>query len=95
MARKSPLERIVFTNGENGIVRLPPTIWKAFYEAAIYLEFDSVQETFISFLICGGRVGKSTNFVDIVEFIESRRAWLEMEISRRRQEVENMDEIPF
>jgi len=95
MPRKSPLERIVFTNGENGIVRLPPTMWKAFYDAAVYLEFDSVQETFISFLLCGGSVRKTLNFVDIVDFIESRRAWLEMEVGRRRREIDAMDDIPF
>ena len=95
MPKKSALERIIFTNGENGIVRLPPTMWKAFYDAAVYLEFDSVQETFISFLLCGGSVRKTLAFVDIVEFIESRRTWLEMEISRRRQEINDMDDIPF
>lgn len=68
--RSKPIERCIFTDGSNGIVRLPPLIWRAFYEAALYLEIDSVQECFICFLAHNGILSKHTNFVQIVELLE-------------------------
>jgi len=70
MSTSKPIERIIYTDGQNGIVRLPPLIWRAFYEAAIYLEVDSVQECFVLFLLSGGWVSKHTGFVQVVETLE-------------------------
>ena len=64
------LESIIYTDGSNGIVRLPPHIWRAFYEAALYLDMDSVQETLVLFLERGGMLHKRTDTVQIVELTE-------------------------
>ena len=71
MATSKPIDRIIFTDGQNGIVRLPPLIWRAFYEAAIYLEFDSVQECMIAYLLAGGWISKHTDFISVVEYLET------------------------
>jgi len=84
MSVSKPIDRIIFTDGQNGIVRLPPIIWRAFYESAIYLEIDSVQECFILFLLCGGWVSKHTDFVQVVETLEGHQLF-----------INRNDEIPF
>lgn len=71
--RKTHLDRIVYTDGQNGIVRLPPEIWKAFYEAAIYLDMDSVQQCFIMFIELGGCFTRDLTFIDIVELHEGEK----------------------
>jgi len=50
---RGALDRIVYTDGSNGIVRLPPHLWRAFYEAAQYCEYPSVQDCFIDYLTRG------------------------------------------
>lgn len=70
MSRKSHLDRTIYTDGSNGIVRLPPLLWQAFYNAALYLEFDSTQECFIAFLMTGGIVHRFLDFVAVVEHLE-------------------------
>lgn len=77
MAISKPIERIIYTDGSNGIVRLPPLIWRAFYEAAIYLEIDSVQECMMLFLLSGGWIYKNTDFVQVVEYLENNPHYLE------------------
>jgi hypothetical protein len=72
MATSKPIERIIYTDGSNGIVRLPPLIWRAFYEAALYLEIDSVQECFLLYLLAGGWLHKRLDFVQVVETLEGK-----------------------
>lgn len=80
MSTSKPIERIIYTDGENGIVRLPPLIWRAFYEGAIYLEIDSVQECMMLFLVSGGWISRCTNFVQVVETLENSRHYLERNV---------------
>jgi len=61
---------IKYTDGSNGVVRLPEKLWVAFYEAAQYMEYDSVQECFIDYLDAGYSVDASLSFVDIVYALE-------------------------
>lgn len=77
MSTSKPIERIIYTDGSNGIVRLTPLIWSAFYEGAIYLEIDSVQECMILFLLSGGWISKHTDFIQVVETLENSRHYLE------------------
>lgn len=95
--RSKPIENIIYTDGQNGIVRLPPLIWRAFYEAALYMEFDSVQECMIAYLLAGGWISKHTTFVAIVEHLESYGARAE-KVRRTDTELNNppgIDDIPF
>jgi len=71
------IDRIIYTDGSNGIVRFPPLIWRAFYEAAICLEVDSVQECMILYLLSGGWISKHTDFVQVVETLENNPNYLE------------------
>jgi len=66
------LNSIIYTDGSNGIVRMPAGMWRAFYEAAQYMDMDSVQETFIAFIDAGGFLHKRTDMVQIVELLESK-----------------------
>lgn len=77
MAISNHLKRIIYTDGSNGIVRLPPLIWRAFYEAALYLEIDSVQECMMLYLEAGGWIYRRTDFVQVVEKLENHPAYLE------------------
>lgn len=79
-----PIERIKYTDGSNGIVRLPPELWKAFYDAAIYLDYASVQDCFIDYLKMNFPVFNSLDWASIVERIEAR--W---------EFGDNFDELPF
>lgn len=95
--RSKPIENIVYTDGQNGIVRLPPLLWRAFYEAALYLEFDSVQECMIAYLLANGWISKHTTFVAIVEHLEHYTGWQE-KVRRTDEELNNPhgnDDIPF
>ena len=68
---KRPIDGILYTDGSNGIIRLPPDLWRAFYEAALYLDYPSVQECFSEYLKRGFAAFASLDFVTIVELIES------------------------
>lgn len=70
MCKKTPIERTVYINGENGIVRLPAPIWTAFYEAAILLEIESTQECFIRYILSGGRVTWQTRLDNVLHVLE-------------------------
>lgn len=96
MSTSKPIERIIYTDGSNGVVRLPPLIWRAFYEAAIFLEFDSVQECMIAYLLAGGWISKHTNFVYVVEYLEMSERRLES-ISRADfpADFSDFEDIPF
>lgn len=61
---------IKYTDGSNGIVRLPAKLWLAFYEAARYMDYPSVQECFIAFLDAGFSVRNELDFVKIVNCME-------------------------
>ena len=61
---------IKYTDGSNGIVRLPASLWRAFYEAALYMDYPSVQECFIDFLNRKFTVYDNLDFVMIVELLE-------------------------
>jgi len=74
MSEKNHLKRIIYTDGSNGLVRMPAEIWRHFYEAALYLEMDSVQQTFIMFIEFGGCFTKHLDFTDIVELLEGETA---------------------
>ena len=77
MSTSKPIQRIIYTDGSNGIVRLPPLVWRAFYEAAIYLEIDSVQECMMLFLVSGGWISRHTDFIQVVELLERHPNYLE------------------
>ncbi len=62
---------IKYTDGSNGIVRLTPPLWRAFYEAAQYMEYPSVQDCFIDYIQCGFSVRRDTDFVEIVTSMEN------------------------
>jgi hypothetical protein len=70
MCKKTPLERTIYTDGSNGIVRLPAPIWLAFYEAAILLEIDSTQDCMIRYLLAGGRITWQTRLDNVLQVLE-------------------------
>lgn len=65
---------IKYTDGSNGIVRLPAELWRAFYEAAMYMDYPSVQECFIDFLTRGFVIHAGMDFVGIVNCLERSAA---------------------
>ena len=75
--RSRAINRTIYTEGENAVVRLPPRIWKAFYEAALYLECWSTQDVFIAYLASGGMLSRYTGFVTVVEQLERHPEALE------------------
>jgi len=62
---------IKYIDGSNGIIRLPAELWRAFYDAALYMDYPSVQECFIDYLNRGFAVFKTLDFVTIVTLLES------------------------
>ena len=90
MSKSTPLDRTIYTEGQNGIVRLPPEIWRAFHESALLLEVDSTQECFLRYLLAGGRIMWQTrvdNVLEVLErspFVMSFQKW-ELEFAQRPQ----------